>query len=375
MSTTIEWTQRPGTKGETWNPVVGCTKVSAGCKFCYAKRIHDNRHKAYTEGKLQKTPQYAKPFEHVQLMHARLTTPLGWKQPRTVFVNSVSDLFHEDVPFDFIDRVFAIMALTPQHTYQILTKRPERMAEYTNAAPEGEDPADYRPGAGMLYRIEQQLRTIDSWLGPDLHLTEDQWSFCENFDGQHLPLPNVWLGTSVENQAAADARIPHLLRCPAAVRFLSCEPLLGPVDLKNITGGGSRYQVLEPVPGHRPRIDWVITGGESGPGARPMHPDWARSLRDQCAAAEVPFFFKQWGAWKPTPHPARYMSGMAGKLLPMTVVHSTDRKRIGAQCFEAMPSVCTSPDRIVMVDMMDRAGKHASGNRLDGHQHLAYPTV
>lgn len=338
MSTTIEWTQRPGTKGETWNPVVGCTKVSQGCKNCYAKTIHDNRHKAYSEGKLQSTPQYAVPFEHVQLMPDRLTMPLKWKSPRTIFVNSVSDLFHESVPFSYIDQVFAVMALTPQHTYQILTKRPERMAEYLNT----------QASCSQMDRKDQiECSSVE--------LEDAPWDMTGYI--KHWPLPNVWLGTSVEDQATADARIPHLLRCPAVVRFLSCEPLLGAVDLKNIAGGGgSRYQVLAPIPGHRPSIDWVIVGGESGSKARPMHPDWARSLRDQCKVAGVPFFFKQWGMWAPIDQPWDLadpaprednecwlnLEGGAG-------FHGTDVWR------------------------MRKAGKHNAGRLLDGVEHSEWP--
>ncbi|MEM7737642.1 MAG: phage Gp37/Gp68 family protein [Deinococcota bacterium] len=225
MSTSIEWTD------ETWNPVVGCTKVSQGCKNCYAKTLHDKRHKAYLDGK-QMPKQYAEPFETIQLKPERLEQPLHWRNPRKIFVNSVSDLFHEQVPFEFIDRVFAIMAATPKHTYQILTKRPERMHLYLR----------------NLYK---------------------------------KPLPNVWLGTSVENQDVIH-RIDELRQVPAVLRFLSCEPLLGPLELDLHD------------------IHWVIVGGESGKDARPMHPDWARAIRDQCIEADVPFFFKQWGAYGST---------------------------------------------------------------------------
>jgi protein gp37 len=285
MSTTIEWTQRPGTRGETWNPVVGCTKVSQGCKNCYAETVHDRRHKGYLAGKLQNIPQYAKPFRTVQLLPARLTQPLKWREPRTVFVNSMSDLFHAEVPFEYIDQVFAVMALTPQHTYQILTKRPERMAEYFAPKEIDMNRASSLVMAAaleMLPKQEQHLGVMKPW-----------------------PLPNVWLGTSVEDQATAAARIPHLLRCPAAVRFLSCEPLLGAVDLWPVMEAHMEYRRIHENACFRDPstppwgIQWVITGGESGHGARPMHPDWARSLRDQCKAAGVPFFFKQWGAWSP----------------------------------------------------------------------------
>jgi protein gp37 len=259
VSTAIEWTD------ETWNPVVGCSRVSAGCRNCYAFQLHDMRHRAKLAGK-DLPDQYAQPFTTIQALADRLDTPLRWRRPRRVFVNSVSDLFHEDVPFDFILAVWGVMAATP-HTYQILTKRAHRMLAFFEWAKEA-----------------MRARGLDEWE-----------------KGMEIQ-PNVWLGVSVEDQRAADERIPLLLRTPAAVRFLSCEPLLGPVDL-------GRWLICEPCDDGRPvtmgtilhcqnpRLDWVIVGGESGPGARPMHPDWARSLRDQCQAAGVPFFFKQWGEW------------------------------------------------------------------------------
>ena len=215
MSTDIEWTD------ETWNPVTGCTKVSPGCDHCYAERVTERFH-----GKGA--------FERIVLHPDRLDKPLHWRKPRKVFVNSMSDLFHEQVPDTFIGLVWQVMAETPQHTFQILTKRHARMRSF--------------------------LR---------------QWPNYE-------PLPNVWLGVSVEDQKWADIRVPALIQTPAAVRFLSCEPLLGPVRI-----------------GYMSLLDWVIVGGESGPGARPMHPDWARDLRDQCEAAGVPFLFKQWGGIRP----------------------------------------------------------------------------
>lgn len=244
--TKIEWTD------EVWNPVTGCSKVSEGCKNCYAERF------SHRFGWTKKPWTVGNASENVKVHPGRLEQPLQWRKPRKIFVNSMSDLFHEQVPFEFIDKVFSIMALVPQHTFQILTKRPERMKEY------------------IAHRAAKEFS----------HLKHIKW-----------PLPNVWLGVSVENQKAADERIPLLLDTPAAVRFLSCEPLLGPVDLER------------PVPGSRPvngvyppwmihLLDWVIVGGESGPGARPMHPDWVRSLRDQCQQAGVPFFFKQWGGKK-----------------------------------------------------------------------------
>jgi protein gp37 len=252
---TIEWTDA------TWNPTTGCTKVSPGCAHCYAETIakrfkHDGPYVPWTV-KAQREP--GRPA--VTLHPDRLDWPLKQKKPLRIFVDSMSDLFHEDVPDAFIHRVIMTMQgywgidgqvleveKRPKHIYQVLTKRPERMAEFIKV----------------------------------------RWP-------HGLP-PNIWLGVSVENQRYADKRIPPLLQTPAAVRFISAEPLLGPVDIdqyldRGYESGGPQGWVAEPS------IDWVIVGGESGPRARPMHPDWVGSLRDQCKAAGVPFFFKQWGQW------------------------------------------------------------------------------
>jgi protein gp37 len=244
VSTKIEWTDR------TWNPVTGCTKVSPGCDNCYAETIAHRfaGSKAFPNG-----------FD-VTLHEARISQPLRWKRPARVFVNSMSDLFHADVPGEFIARVFAVMSLGPQHTFQVLTKRPRRLRSLMGN----------REFLALVDDHREQLRPG-----------------CGDFA---WPLPNVWLGVSVEDQKRADLRVPALAKTPAAVRFLSCEPLLGPVDVSDWLGTDI----------DEPGIGWVIAGGESGHGARPMSPDWARSLRDQCAAAEVPYLFKQWGEYQPT---------------------------------------------------------------------------
>jgi protein gp37 len=285
----IEWTD------STWNPVTGCSRVSEGCRNCYAERLAGTR--------LAQTPRYEgltrisggepKWTGEVRLHEDVLFKPLSWKRPRRIFVNSMGDTFHEKVPFEFIDRMFAVMALCPQHTFQVLTKRPERMAEFllTRETTVGE----WAVATGVLHYGEKRFR--------EMAFKELRWIA----EGKSVA-PNVWLGTSVENQEEADRRIPHLLNCPAAVRFLSCEPLLGPVDsrayLETITlfkgDGGRGYRAGRKDVG---RIHWVIVGGESGPGARPMEPEWAISLRRQCLSAGVPFFFKQgssanWPAYK-----------------------------------------------------------------------------
>lgn len=264
MSTKIEWTD------ETWNPVVGCSKVTEGCRYCYAmKQAHRNAAMAQQQyiGLTEKRASGVEWTGLVRTVPSMLEKPLGWKKPRMIFVNSMSDLFHPDVPFDFIDQVFAVMALCKRHTFQILTKRPQRMLEYMRS-------------------VEERG---DSWRSVIYNPSP------VNVTGLELPLANVWLGVSVENQLTADARIPILLQTPAAVRWLSMEPLLGDVDIEAFLvdfpedGDGAPY-----LGG----IDWVVVGGESGHHDRPMDPIWARSLRDQCAAAGVPFLFKQWGDGK-----------------------------------------------------------------------------
>lgn len=238
----IEWTDA------TWNPVTGCSKVSPGCAHCYAAalapRLARMGQRGYTE--LPWTPENA--AVNVMLHVDRLAMPLRWTRPRRIFVNSMSDLFHELVPDEFIDQVFAVMAMAQQHTFQVLTKRPERMRAWAQG-----------------------------W--------EDETA--------PWPLPNVWLGTSVENQTWADRRIPELVATPAAVRFLSCEPLLGPVEFSDVTGRSDAVTQWgrKALDG----IGWVIVGGESGPDHRPVDPAWVRSIRDQCEAVDVPFLFKQWG--------------------------------------------------------------------------------
>jgi protein gp37 len=252
-STAIEWTDA------TWNPVTGCSKVSEGCRNCYAAalapRLAAMGQDAYTD--LPWTKRNAP--ENVKLHPDRLDGPLRWSKPRRVFVNSMSDLFHELVPFEFIDHVFAVMALAPRHTFQVLTKRPERMAEY-------------------LGRSDTRTQKIEAAMG--VIQTSLSTARLGNIQPPALPLPNVWLGTSVEDNRVRQ-RVDHLRRCVAAVRFLSCEPLIGPLDL-DLNG-----------------IHWVIVGGESGRGHRPIEAQWVREIRAQAQAAGIAFFFKQWGGVKP----------------------------------------------------------------------------
>lgn len=350
QKTTIEWTDR------TWNPVTGCTKVSPGCANCYAERITER-----FKGKGS--------FERVVLASDHLEDPLHWRKPQRIFVNSMSDLFHEDIPVEFIDKVFAVMAMCPQHTFQILTKRPERMREY-------------------LRQIQDDEKDMHRWEGAATEIMGSP--LLVQISEMDWPLKNVWLGVSVENQHFADERIPILLGTPAAIRFISAEPLLGPVDLRHLVHGpdvpvrpkpgtwgmtgtgplptekkssGSQVDALTgqwkdatgelvgtlPYP-----LDWVIVGGESGPGARPMHPDWARSLRDQCNAANVPFLFKQWGEWS---HITYFDA--KGPMLKISVPAHVENK---------------STREIVMGNVnMVRWGKKKSGRLLDGREWNEFP--
>ena len=283
--TGIQWTE------SSWNPVTGCSPVSAGCAHCYAAAI---AHRFSGNRRYAGLTNSAGRFNgRVRLHDDTLEVPIRWQRGRMVFVCSVSDLFHPDVPFEFIDCVWAVMALCSQHTFQVLTKRSERLLEY-------------------LRRLENDPRSIAEEIVDAMEalylagrLNVDLGEMQAVYDEHNWPLRNVWCGVTVENQEAGP-RVDELLACPAAVRFVSCEPLLGSVDQWDylwplIDDGGDLDGAEERrawgVSLTRPALDWVICGGESGPGARPMRVGWARSLRDQCQAAGVPFFFKQWGGW------------------------------------------------------------------------------
>jgi len=283
----IEWTDA------TWSPTVGCLKVSPGCENCYAidtayRQEHAFKRPEY-QGTTRKLPDGSRNWTGtVRTLPGRLTLPLKWRTPRRIFVDSMSDLFHADMPDEFLDKVFATMAITARHTYQVLTKRPERMQRYV-ADPEARCRIGRLMTLGVILTAPGRI-DVDGGEMAEWHQHGVQW-----------PLPNVWLGVSVEDQQRADARIPLLLQTPAAVRWLSCEPLLGPVDL-----WAPRYPWPDRavVEGQADLgsgfawgrgIQWVVAGGESGAHARPMDPGWARSLRDQCQAAGVAFYFKQWG--------------------------------------------------------------------------------
>ncbi len=265
----IEWTE------STWSPVTGCTKVSAGCKHCYAEREVEMRW-----SKNPKSVWYGRAFADVRVHPYQYLQPLSWHKPRRIFVCPRSDLFHEDVPDGALDEIFATMMIAQKHTFQVLTKRPERAEQWF---------ARGRLADNTPSRILALAEALVDWDRPPT------W-----------PLPNIWIGVSVEDQATAEERIPVLLDLPAAVRWISAEPLLGPINLQSIDLGDAWVNALTghfsddpPDWNSGPKLDWIVAGGESGPKARPMYPDWIRSLRDQCAAADVPFLFKQWGEWGP----------------------------------------------------------------------------
>jgi protein gp37 len=295
--TKIEWA------AFSWNPITGCTKVSEGCRNCYAER----QAKRFAG-------RAGYPAEHpfaVTLHPDQLDKPLHWRKPRRIFVCSMSDLFHPDVPDEFINRVLNVVGDADQHTFQILTKRPERMAAYFARHVE----------LGATYDI----------------LNRRQRAYL---------LENLWLGTSIEDQRTADERIPHLLRCAAARRFVVYEPALGPVNFLR----PEAWWLGPPTQAHgmHQGLDWVIAGGESGPKARPAHPDWFRSVRDQCQEAGVPFFFKQWGEW--------------------VVPNATVSEMEFVPKFKAGRQHPFDDGPIAM-----RVGKRAAGRLLDGVEHNAYP--
>lgn len=315
--TGIEWTDA------TWNPVTGCDRTSPGCDNCYALTLA-KRLKAMGAPNYQNDgdPRTSGPGFGVTCHPHMLGQPLRWKKPRRIFVNSMSDLFHPAVPESFVMKVFNVMWKCPQHTFQVLTKRPQRMAP-------------------MLQKWGDIIRSSQGTTSPS------PWPW---------PLPNVWLGTSIESDRYA-FRADHLRATPAAVRFISAEPLLGPLPSLNLAG-----------------IDWLIVGGESGPGARPMHPDWVRDLRDRCpgtlTSATVTrhgepivrhpaFFFKQWGEWAGGAGRVPVRLGEAHHLL-------VDGQLIG-------PTVRLGMNHMLQPYAVHRVGKHVAGRDLDGRTWDEHP--
>ncbi len=372
----IEWTDA------TWNPVVGCSVVSPGCTNCYAMkfagRVLDkeaspalhyhgttktvNSHIVWT-GKVAMAP------DHILLQ------PLKWKRPRKIFVNSMGDLFHESVPDDWIDKVFAVMALCPQHTFQVLTKRSKRMREYCSSA--------------LGSRVSQQASNI--LLDMDYDSKNLRWARA--FDLREIskwPLFNVWLGVSAEDQTRANERIPDLLATPAAVRFVSAEPLLGPIDFASIKNNIDKRihnpyassdfiditvcRHINAIKGlqnegalatqYTAKLDWIIVGGESGQGARPIHPDWARSIRDQCEAAGTAFFFKQWGEWAPCSYDHYQARSRSQSKIKDSLYIDINGKHIESEKWRE-PGFAG----------FHRFTKKYSGNLLDNKTHTQFPEV
>ncbi|MEW1843019.1 phage Gp37/Gp68 family protein [Nonomuraea angiospora] len=338
-NSTIEWLNKPGYKPATWNPTIGCKRVSPGCDNCYPiplARIREANPNpkiaAAFAGVVEHTGDRLDWTGQVNILPDRLDTPLHWRKPRMVFVNSLSDLFHGAIPAEFIARVFAVMAQTPQHLYVILTKRHARMRALLTDVCRcgvGHPPGTHFRSAVAWASTSHSPTYVPGLNGSDVH--------------QAWPLRNVILGVSVENQQWADIRIPALLETPAAVWCISAEPLLGSIVLREDWLGVDPYRRDEPS------LSWIITGGESGSGARPPHPDWFRSLRDQAKAAGVPFFFKQHGEWAP--------SGAVG------IGRSPARHALIGD------PVDEQGHRIEMV----RLGKHQAGAVLDGRTWTEYP--
>ncbi len=349
----IEWTEA------TWNPIVGCSITSPGCTNCYAMKMagriermgtaphYDGTTRASKAGGVW-TGKLALAPEHV------LMAPLRRRKPTTWFVNSMGDLFHEDVPDAWIDRVFAVMALSPQHSFQVLTKRAARMRAYVS------DPTT----VGRIYDIVCDLSLEEA---ANVILLARPEHAAHAPPGRKIllgrwPLPNVWLGVSAEDQDRADERVPELLATPAAVRFVSAEPLLGPIDFRDLTVpqkvGTWQVNALfcdcppdEDTELGGATLDWIIVGGESGPGARPMHPDWERHIREDCAAAGVAYFRKQWGAWKAC-------ASNDGEW-PVDVPGFIRLRANGTRGPDGWP--------------MQLVGKKAAGRLLDGVEHSAMP--
>lgn len=344
--TKIEWADA------TVNAINGCSVVSPGCTNCYAMRLAGTRLRHHPSRAGLTIDTKAGPVWNgkVRLNEDQLMQPLRWKRPRRIFWNAHGDTFHDAVPDEWIDRIFAICALTPQHTHMILTKRSARMREYL--CTRGGDwmirwPDANPPGSLPISRHEQRLAMRGKgW--PDA------------IPRPTFPLPNVWLGVSAEDQTRADERIPDLLATPAAVRFISAEPLLEPIDLRRWLPPSDETILADTCDDCGDRhygrcdeaaIDLVIVGGEGGPDARPMHPEAARSIRDQCAASGTAFFFKQWGEWAP-------IDEHTPDGVPITFLLPN-----GDRCIHA--NAATTP--------MVRVGKKNAGRLLDGRTHDEWP--
>ncbi len=354
--TGIEWTDA------TWNPIRGCSRVSEGCRHCYAETqaariITMDRGRGITEGEGSYDGLLAKGGQWngtLRMVPELLGQPYRWTAPRRIFVNSMSDLFHEAVPFEYIAAVFAVMAVTTRHTYQVLTKRPQRMLEFFKWV---DDFESVFPGDRVMEHWPKHLEWQPHAAG------RGGYDNC----GPAWPLENVWIGVSVENQAAADERVPLLLQTPAAVRWVSMEPLLGPVDLSvEYLRSKLGYYPFKLPSEHRTTLvdllDWVVVGGESGQNARPMHPSWARVLRDQCFTSGAAFLFKQWGEWAPGENVLRQRGHVR-----------TASLALDGQWLFSDENLSTEGGHVDDEPDLYRIGKRAAGRLLDGVQYDGYP--
>ncbi len=359
----IEWTDA------TWNPVRGCSRVSKGCENCYAERqaLRQAGPGGAYQGLVRMTSQGPRWTGKVRTVSELLDKPLHWREPRMIFVDSMSDLFHKDVPDEFIDKVFAVMGTCRWHTFQVLTKRADRMLEWFSErwqpAPEASQRQTYERllESAKVLKVEMPPFLLDT-TGEDrfdqVYDALDELPRCVDTDDDRLwqdgtsnllaggwPIPNVWLGISAENQETFDERWPYLRDTPAAVRIVSLEPLLGPIDISEALTGRQLHQVID--------------GGESGPKAQPSHPNWFRSLRDQCQAAGVPYFHKQNGEWVECE--TDVLSEPPGR-----VVYPLDESielsdNHGYKCMKAHGTEFV------------KAGKKLAGRMLDGREHSEYP--
>lgn len=340
----ISWLNIPGYTPETWNPIIGCSKVSEGCQNCYAlsmaKRLAGmERAKGTADYRLTLMPdkdnKQAEWNGHTILRMDQLSKPAQWAKPRAIFVCSMGDLFHEHADFEKIDAVFSVMSDYDQHIYILLTKRP------------------------------QVAKRFFQWKSTQHNIA---WE----------PKPNIWLGVTAENQEQANKRIPVLLEIPAAKRFVSIEPMLGAIDLRKyyFQGKNGSYLFKGVAPEFRTRwidlLDWVIVGGETGHKARPMHPDWVRNIRNQCHKANTPFFFKQWGEWQrgsvvnnielKTEHAYVISDGQLFKIDFKSSTVQVPVKTVSSSYYNAH-APC----------LMSKVGRKSAGDLLDGKQHHNWP--
>lgn len=371
----IEWTDASWTpiRARYKNPLgqtkLGwhCEHVSPGCENCYSGEMNERR---FGTG-LPFKPGHRKDVD-IFLDEKMLLAPLKWKRPRKIFVCSMTDLFGEFVPDEWIDKLFAVMALCPQHTFQVLTKRSKRMREYMTASGLQSRLADAANEFWLAHKKASMVLLKFSIDVPGKVTVGTVTAFTQ------FPFPHVWLGVSCEDQTRADERIPDLLATPAAVRFVSAEPLLGPIDFNKLNWiGGRKIDALSSYtstplaapgywqhePNDMPKLDWIIIGGESGLNARPMHPDWAGSIRDQCAAAGTAFFFKQWGEWTP---------GENAKYAPTRTERTAEWWNHEWHFGTLTPK---QSDELRGEDDPDlyRIGKKRAGHRLDGVEHQEFP--